>query len=102
MGHRTFRYIAPRSVEIGGLPAEGMTVRASSGRVLGELRGIVVDETHEHIRYIALRPTGAGKTTLLPFTTPRVDLEERAIEVDVDDQQLWQLRNFSPDHLLIA
>jgi hypothetical protein len=45
MHRKTFRYITPGNVEIGGMPAEGMTVRVPGGRVLGELRGLVVDET---------------------------------------------------------
>jgi hypothetical protein len=29
-----------------------------------------------------------------------VDLDGRAIEVDLNDQELWQLRSLSPDMLL--
>ena len=97
----TFRYIAPAEVEIEGFPTEGMTIRAATGRALGRLRGFIVDATEQHIRYLVVRGSGLfAKPTLLPFSTPRVDFDRRTIEVEVSDQELWQLRNFSPEALL--
>lgn len=96
-----FEYIAPADVVIEGVPATGMTICAATGRAVGRLRGFIVDATERHIRYLAVRGSGLfAKTTLLPFSMPRVDVERRTIKVDVTDQQLWQLRDFTPEALL--
>jgi sporulation protein YlmC with PRC-barrel domain len=97
----SFQYIEPEDVVIEGVPATGMTIRAATGRALGRLAGFIVDATEQHIRYLAVRGSGLfAKTRLLPFTTPRVDFERRSIEIDVSDQQIWQLRDFTPEVLL--
>lgn len=96
-----FKYIAPDDVVIDGIPAAGMTICAATGRAIGRLRGFIVDAAEEQIRYLVVRGTGLfSKTSLLPFATPRLDSEHGTIEVDVSDQELCQLRNFSPDALL--
>ena len=96
-----FRYIAPSDVIIEGVPATGMTICAATGRAVGRLRGFIVDATERHIRYLVVRGSGVfAKTTLLPFSMPRVDFDRRTIRVDVSDQQLWQLRDFTPDAIL--
>ena len=97
----TLKYIAPADVTIEGVPTEGMTIRAATGRALGRLEGFIVDAAEQHIRYfIVRRPEWFGKTRVLPLSTPRVDLDERTIEVDLNDQELWQLRSLSPDALI--
>ena len=96
-----FEYIAPSDVVIEGIPATGMTICAATGRAVGRLRGFIVDATERHIRYLVVRGSGFfAKTTLLPFTMPRMDFERRTIQVEVTDQQLWQLRDFTPDRIL--
>lgn len=96
-----FQYIAPADVVIDGVPATEMTICAATGRAVGRLRGFIVDATERHIRYLVVRGSGLfAKTTLLPFTMPRVDFDNRTIRVDVSDQQLWQLRDFTPDVIL--
>ena len=96
-----FELVAPDDALINGVPAAGMTIRAATGRAIGRLHGFVVDAAERHIRYLVVRRSGLfAKTTLVPFSTPRVDFDERAIEVDVSDHQLWQLRNFTPDALV--
>ena len=93
----SFQYVEPENVVIEGVPATGMTIRAATGRALGRLSGFVVDAAEQHIRYLVVRGSGLfAKTRLLPFATPRVDFEHRIIEIDVSDQQLWQLRDFTP------
>ncbi|HVH27680.1 MAG TPA: PRC-barrel domain-containing protein [Vicinamibacterales bacterium] len=97
----TFKYIAAAGVAIEGVPTEGMTIRAATGRALGRLGGFIVDAAEQHIRYFVVRRPGLfGKTGVLPFSIPRVDLDGRAIEIDVNDQELRQLRNLSPDALI--
>ena len=95
-----FRYVAPEAVAIEGVPTEGMTIRAATGHTLGRLRGFIVDAAQEHIRYLVVRSGLLGKQRLVPFSTPRFDLERRAIEIDVNDHELWQLRNLTPDVLV--
>jgi hypothetical protein len=98
----TFQLIEPTDVEIGGVPSSGMTIRAA-GRTLGRLNGFVVDTSEQNIRYLVVRASGLfGRPRLVPFAEPRVDVEDRAIDVDVDEGELRQLRHFTPDHLLRA
>jgi hypothetical protein len=95
-----FQYIEPSAVIIEGVPATDMTIRAATGRAIGRLCGFVAD-AERHIRYLAVRGSGLfAKTTLLPFSTPRVDLNHHTIELDISEQQLWQLRDFTPEALL--
>ena len=97
----SFQLVEPEDIVIEGVPATGMTIRAATGRALGRLRGFVVDAAEQHIRYLAVRGSGLfPKTRLLPFSMPRVDFDRRIIEIDVNDFQLWQLRNFTPEALL--
>jgi len=97
----SFQLFEPEDVVIEGVPATGMTIRAATGRALGRLRGFVVDAAEQHIRYLAVRGSGLfAKTRLLPFSMPRVDFDRRIIEIDVTDQQIWQLRDFTPEALL--
>ncbi|MGH9237764.1 MAG: PRC-barrel domain-containing protein [Vicinamibacterales bacterium] len=96
-----FQYIAPGDVVIEGVPATEMTICAATGRAVGRLRGFIIDATERHIRYVVVRGSGLfAKTTLLPFSMPRVDFDRRTIRVDVSDQQVWQLRDFTPDAIL--
>ena len=96
----TFQLIEPTEVEIAGLPSGDMTIRAA-GRTLGRLRGFIVERTQHQIRYLVVRASGLfERSMLVPFSAPRVDLEHRSIELDVDERELQQLRNFTPERLL--
>ena len=98
----SFEYLEPEGIVIEGRPAAGMTIQAATGRAVGRLAGFIVDAAEQHIRYVVVRGSGlfAKKTRLLPFSMPRVDFDRRTIEIDVSEQQLWQLRNFTPEALL--
>ena len=97
----SFQYVEPKNFVIEGVPAVGMAIRAATGRALGRLRGVIIDTADQHVRYLAVRGSGLfAKTRLLPFSMPRVDFGRRIIELDVSDQQLWQLRHFTPEALL--
>lgn len=98
-----FRLVKPDDVVIAGLhSADDMTIRAG-GRTLGQLGGFVIERSHFRIRYLLVRASGLfEKSTLVPFADPRIDVDARAIEVDIDDRELTQLRNFTPQHLLTA
>ena len=98
-----FELLEPAKVTIAGGPSAGMIIHTATGRTLGQLGGFVVESADQQIRYLVVRATGLfGKTTLIPFSAARLDVEGRAIEVDVDDRDLWLLRNFTPDQLLPA
>jgi len=99
---QTFQLISPKDVEIAGLPSAGMTILAA-GRTIGSLSGFIVDRAQQNIRYLVVRAAGLfGRATLIPFAEPRLDREHRTIEVSVAEQELQQLRHFTPDHLLRA
>src|SRR5262245_43816673 len=101
MPRSTFRYVEPAQVAIDGVSAQGMTIRAATGRTLGRLKGFIIDAAEQHIRYFCVRRRGPfGSVRVLPFSTPCVDLDARAIEIDINDQQLRQLRGLSPEVLL--
>ena len=77
------RYLEPERAAIGGERCEGMTVRVSTGRPLGRLQGFVVDPAARRLRYFVVKTPGMlGTTKLLPIAAARVDVDERAIEVD--------------------
>lgn len=97
-----FQLVKPDDVLIAGLPSAGMTIRTAE-HTLGRLRGFVIERTQHRIRYLVVRASGLfAKSRLVPFANPRVDIDTRAIEVDIDDRELRQLRNFTPDQLLTA
>jgi hypothetical protein len=51
---------------------------------------------NQHLRYLVVRASGLfGKATLVPAVIPRVDLEARAIEIDVQDTDLRAVRNLT-------
>lgn len=84
------------STRIAGLPGEKLIVRTATGRVLGHLRGLIIDPMNQHLRYLVVRASGwFSKATLVPAVTPRVDLEDRAIEIDVQDMDLWAVQNLT-------
>ena len=101
MAEPMFQYIAPTDVIVDGITTEGMDVLAATGRRIGRFNGVVLDPTQQCVRYVVVRPSGvASKTTLLPFSGVRLDVDHRAIEIDIDDQELHKFRNFSLDEVL--
>jgi hypothetical protein len=84
------------STRIAGLPGETLMVRTATGRVLGRLRGLIIDPMNQHLRYLVVRASGLfSKATLVPAVTPRVDFDGRAIEIDVQDMDLSAVRNLT-------
>ena len=84
------------STRIPGLPDERLIVRTATGRVLGRLRGLIIDPMNQHLRYLVVRASGLfSKPTLVPAVSPRVDLDDRAIEIDVPDADLWVVHNLT-------
>jgi hypothetical protein len=96
-----FQLVKADEVVIDGLPSTAdLTIRAC-GRTLGRLRGFIVERAQQQVRYIVVRASGLfTKSTLIPFSDVRIDVDGRVIDVDIDEQAIWQLRNFTPDQLL--
>ena len=84
------------STRIAGLPGESLIVRTATGRVLGRLRGLIIDPVNQHLRYLVVRASGLfSRATLVPAVTPRMDFDDRAIEVDVHDMELQAVQNLT-------
>lgn len=82
------RYLDSARVAIEGQPCDGMVIRAATGKILGRLHGFVVDPVVRQTRYLVIRTTGLfGRTRLVPLDAARVDVENRAIEVPVDERE---------------
>jgi hypothetical protein len=90
----TLQYVEP--VHIAGLPGKRLIVRVATGRVLGRLRGFIMDPMNQHLRYLVVHASGwFSKTTLVPAVSPRIDFDCRAIEIDVNDVELQTVHNFT-------
>ena len=97
-----FQVVKPDEVEIAGMPSRDMTICAA-GRTLGRLGGFVIDRAQQRICYLIVRASGLfAKSTLLPFAEPRFDVDARAIELAIDEHEVWKFRNFTPEHLLAS
>ena len=94
MGTPTLQYF--ETAQVAGIPGKRMTVRLADGRVLGRLRGVIIDSLNAHLRYVVVRARGwFGKTTLVPAYSPRIDLARRAIEIDANDDDLSTVHHFT-------
>ena len=97
-----FQVVKPEEVVIAGLPSKDLTICAA-GRTLGRLRGFVIDRAQQRICYLIVRASGLfAKSTLLPFAEPRVDVAAHSIELAIDEHEVWQFRNFTPEQLLAS
>ena len=82
--------------QVAGIPGESLVVRAANGRVLGRFCGLVIDPLDQHLRFLVVRATGwFGRTTLVPASSPRLDLDGCAIEIDTADREVLLLRNLT-------
>jgi hypothetical protein len=80
----TLQYLDPTKVEIAGIPCSGMTVRAATGRVLGEIHGFLIDPIARQLRYFVVR--SVNRERFLPFSAARVDTAKGEIEVKADER----------------
>ncbi len=82
--------------QVDGIPGENLVVRAADGRVLGRFRGLVIDPIDQHLRFLVVCATGwFGRTTLVPASSPRLDLDGCAIEIDAADSDVSLLRDLT-------
>jgi hypothetical protein len=90
------------TAQVVGIPGESLTVRVANGRVLGRFRGLIIDPFNERLRYLVVRARGwFGKTILVPANCPRLDLADRAIEIDADDKDLRPVHNLTLEKALM-
>lgn len=89
------------SAQVAGLADEDFTVRAATGRALGHLRGLIVDSLDHHLRYLVVHTVGwFSQTTLVPAASPRIDVDHRAIQIDVEDNELQLLQDLTLERAL--
>jgi len=93
------RYLGPDHAKIAGERCEGMTIRSATGRALGRVQGFIVDPVARRLKYFVVRTSGllglTGDDRLVPITAARVNLEERAIELLADQDDLDRTDRFS-------
>jgi len=78
------QYLDPKKVEIEGRPCEGMRICATTGRVIGDLNGFLVDPIGRKLRYLVVKTL--EHTRLLPFAAARVDATRGEIQVTSDER----------------
>ena len=84
------------TAQVVGIPGESLTVRVANGPVLGRFRGLIIDPLNERLRYLVVRARGwFGETILVPAHSPRLDLADRAIEIDANDDDLRPVHNLT-------
>lgn len=99
MSTSTLQYF--EAAQVAGLADEDFTVCGATGRGLGRLRGLIVDSLDQHLRYLVVRTAGwLSQTTLVPAASPRIDVDHRAIQIDVEDSELQLLQDLTLEKAL--
>jgi len=91
------RYLPSDRVE-GPLPCDHVDILNHDNQSIGALDGVIVDLSTDRLRYLVvdsrLRP--GHDRFLLPFNAIEVDLEQRALRVDIDPASLARCEPFDP------
>jgi uncharacterized protein YrrD len=83
------RYLDPSQAAVLGMRCDGMTVRAATGRALGTLQGFIVDPAARQLRYFVVKKSGwFTDRQLLPVVDARVNVDDHAIELLGDEEDL--------------
>jgi len=91
------------TAQVAGIPGERLTVRVANGPVLGRFQGLILDPFNQQLRYLVIRASGwFGKTILVPAFSPRIDVADRAIEIDANDDDLQTVHNFTLEKALTS
>jgi sporulation protein YlmC with PRC-barrel domain len=91
------RYIDAGHVEGRADDLSGFEVVTEAGEKLGALDGLIVDPPERRIRYFVVHPGWFGRRRLVPVSSARLDLDRRAVEVDLetdDDCPTFDARTF--------
>ena len=85
----TLRYLDGDQANIAGERCDAMTIRAATGRALGRLQGFIIDPLERQLRYFVVRTSGLfGASRLIPVTAARVNVQDRAIELLADEDDV--------------
>jgi hypothetical protein len=88
------QYLDPTKVEIEGKPCSGMTIRAATGSVLGDLHGFLFDPVAGKLRYLVVGTL--NRERFLPFNAARVDTASGEIEVKADERDFRRAGDVFP------
>ena len=87
-------YLDPTHVEIAGKPCAGMTIRAATGSVLGDLHGFLIDPIARKLLYLVVGTL--NRERFLPFSAARVDTARGEIEIKADEHDFRRAGDVFP------
>jgi PRC-barrel domain len=95
----TLRYIAAEHVDTPTGRLDGTVLISPSDEPVGTLDGMIIDPIERHVRYYVVRSRNWLKTRLhlVPATPARLDSEHKTLHVDINADDLPQLREIRPD-----
>jgi len=106
------RYIAAEHVDTPAGRLDGTILVSPSDESVGRLDGMIIDPIERHVRYFVVRSRSWLKTRLqlVPAAPARLDSEHKTLHVDINVEDLPQLREirsdtfqrFSDDDLIAA
>jgi len=106
------RYIAAEHVDPPAGRLDGTILVSPSDESVGRLDGMIIDPIERHVRYFVVRSRSWLKTRLqlVPAAPARLDSEHKTLHVDINVEDLPQLREirsdtfqrFSDDDLIAA
>ncbi len=90
------RYLDVEAVDDSTIDFRGMDVRASDGSKLGDIDGFIIDATNGRIYHLVVDSGGwfTSRQFLLPIGHARLDLQDRALRVDVTRDSLRSYPEF--------
>ena len=88
------RYLDPLQVAVEGLRCNDMRVAASNGRTLGSLSGFIIDPVARQLKYFVVCGRGwwGKRTSLIPAESAQIDLSDRLIRLNADEDELRRRR----------
>lgn len=91
------RYLSSTHVD-GPLPCDHVDLLNREDHQIGALDGVIIDLATHRLRYLVVDSGSevGHHRFLLPFSAMEVDLEQRALRVDVDDDALAECEPFDP------
>lgn len=88
------QYLDPSKVRIAGQSCVGMTIRAATGNVLGNLNGFLIDPISRRLLYLIVKTL--NHTRFLPFAAAQVDTTRNEIQVASDERDFRRARDVFP------
>ena len=93
------RYIAAEHVDTPAGRLDGTILVSPSDESVGRLDGMIIDPIERHVRYFVVRSRNWLKTRLqlVPAAPARLDSEHKTLHVDINVEDLPQLREIRSD-----